>query len=560
MRLGRFGTVVLGAALAAASLAGAGEATGRVAYAVEVRIDPPAGTIDGKVEIRSPGASAFSLARDLKVRRVAADGKPVAFEEAPAAAPATTREVTVKACPRERLAIEYAGPILAESYPRLVSQVNMVRKDLVELAGYVGWLPRLRTAAPFTFRLTVDVPAGFVTVTNGRPAGPERSQDGRTVTEWESYEPTGDVVVLAAPGLRETASESGGVRVELFAARLPPGYLDAMKDDVARAAGLLARQAGAPSPTGIVRVAWSPRPGWGYVRRPLILVSEEAALAAAAQKFGRARDLRYIAHEIAHYWWHWADTGTPDDWVNEGLAEYAALLAARELSGREFADELLEEYRQRSADGATTSAIAETPGDSPDREVNRYARPVLVLSQAERDYGSARVTAFLQALYRRFSTAGRATTADFLDEAERSLGREARDAFSEALYRKSWADAAARPRYVYSPRDAVFLGTWAGSLTQSGTTTRVVLHLVLKDATLVAALDSPDQGARDIPVPSVSLSGDELRFGLGAFGISYGGVLDRDTMTIQGEWKQGGTASPLRLSKEGAPAPGGGKP
>jgi hypothetical protein len=364
------------------------------------------------------------------------------------------------------------------------------------------------------------------------------------------------VVVLSAPGLRETASAGDTVRVELVASRLPQDYLDSMKTDVGRAAGLLARLVGAPSPTAIVRVAYSPRPGWGYVRRPLIIVSEEAARAAWSQKSGRARDLRYIAHEIAHYWWHWADTNTPDDWINEGLSEYAATLAARELSGQEFSDVLLQEYRERSADSATTSAIAETAGDSPDRELNRYARPVLMLSDAERELGSARVTAFLQALYRRFATSGRATTADFLDEAGKALGPGARDRLSEALYRKGWADAAAPSRYEYRPEHAAFLGTWTGTLTQSGTTTRVVLHLVPKDGTLVATLDSPDQGVKDIPVPSVAISNDSLRFGLGAFGVSYDGVLNRESTTIQGEWKQGGIASPLALSKESAaPAP-----
>jgi hypothetical protein len=297
-----------------------------------------------------------------------------------------------------------------------------------------------------------------------------------------------------------------------------------------------------------VRVVYSPRPGWGYVRTPLIVVSEESALAGRRQKFGRARDLRYVAHEVAHYWWHMADTGTPADWLNEGLAEYSAFLVAGELVGREFADLLLEEYRERSATSATTAAIAETENASPDREVNRYARPVLLLEEARRKYGSDRLTAFLQALYRRFTGAGPATTAAFLEEAEKSLGREAKETFSEALLRKQWADAAAQA-YAYSPKDAAFLGTWTGSLTQAGATHEVVLHLVLRDGTLVATLDSPDQGARDIPVPVVRITGDTLYFALGAFGVSYRGVLKTGERAIRGEWKQGGLTFPLELTK-----------
>ena len=111
--------------------------------------------------------------------------------------------------------------------------------------------------------------------------------------------------------------------------------------------------------------------------------------------------------------------------------------------------------------GATTSAIAETEGGSPDREVNRYARPVLMLDEARRKYGGERLTAFIQALYQRFKADGRATTAAFLGEAEHRLGAEARERFSRTLYRKEWRDDAAEPRYVHSSRDAAFLGTAA---------------------------------------------------------------------------------------------------
>jgi len=291
------------------------------------------------------------------------------------------------------------------------------------------------------------------------------------------------------------------------------------------------------------------------VRRPLIVVSEGSALEQRTQRFGRARDLRYVAHEIAHYWWHQADTATPDDWINEGLSEYTAWLAAEPLAGREFVDQLLAEYKQRSADSATTSAIAETENASGDREVNRYARPVLMLEEAQRRYGSERMAGFLQALYRRFAASGRATTVDFLDEAGARLGSEARATFSETLHRRSWAGAT-QPKYVYSASDAAFLGTWTGPLTQAGGTTRVVLHLAVRDGALVATLDSPDQGAAGIPVPTVRLSGDELSFSLGNFGVSYTGVLRRDRARIDGEWRQAGAASPLTLAKASTtPAP-----
>jgi len=551
--------------LAAVALAGAqaplaaGSTGGETqpAYDLRVEVEPEAGTIHARAEIRSPAATTFSLARDLTIHRVLADGKAVAFAESPSAAKDSLREVTPKtdATPG-RLVVEYGGAIRAESYPPTVSQVNHVRPGGGDLASDAGCYPRLKGNTSLTFRLTVDVPAAFVTVTNGRLAGPEARRADRAVTVWESDGPAWDIVLAAAPGLRRTAATTGdGVSVEVYSAALPTEYTDAMKEDIARAVGVIADVLAAPPPSRVVRLVYAPRSGWGYVRRPLIIVSEGSALEQRTQRFGRARDLRYVAHEIAHYWWHQADTATPDDWINEGLAEYTAWLAAGPLAGRAFAAELLAEYRQRSADSATTSAIAETENGSPDREVNRYARPVLILDEGQRRYGSERMTAFLQALYRRFAGSGRATTADFLDEAGVRLGPEARAAFEEALRRRSWTDAT-QAKYVYSARDAAFLGTWTGSLTQAGSTNEVVLHLVSRDGTLVATLDSPKQGVAGIPVPTVSVAGDELRFGLGAFGVSYRGVLVSDRTAIAGEWTQGGARSPLTLAKAAtAPAP-----
>jgi hypothetical protein len=542
------GVVAAAAAWARAPAGTAAVATERPEYAIRIRIEPPAGTIDGLVEISSPGTSRFVLSRDLRIRRVLADGRPAAFDEPSSPPEESTREVIVSGPAASRLTIEYGGTIRRDSYSPVVSLVSMVRPDLVELASYAGWYPRLAPFRSFSFQLALDLPAGFVPVTNGRELPPRASAHGREITTWRFDGPASDIVVVAAPRLRQSAVTRGAGSVEVFAAALPQKYVDAMIEDVAAAIDAASALTGAPRPAGPVRIVYSPRPGWGYVRQPLIVVSEENALAAQSQEFGAARDLRYITHEVAHYWWHFADTSAPDDWINEGLAEYTAFIVAGKLHGAAFASRLLEDYRERSENSATTAAIADTASGSPDREVNRYARPVLVLDDAERKYGSERMAAFIRALYRRFSEDGRATTGSFLSVAESTLGPEARVMLSEALFRREWR-AAERPSYVYSPPDARFLGTWTGALTQAGATNTVVLHLAVTDGSLTATLESPDQNAKDIPVPTVRISGDSLYFALGAFGVAYRGVLDAGRATLAGEWRQGGVGYPLTLTR-----------
>jgi hypothetical protein len=516
------------------------------AYRLEVRLDPPSGSIDALVEIDSPNATAFSLSPELSIRSIEADGRPAAYQETPAPTPGAPRTVTLATPLPGRLRIAYGGRLRLESSSSVLRQVNGIHPERVELASYASWVPRLPAGRPFSFRLAVDVPAGFVTVTNGRLAS-ESTAAGRTRTEWEHAPGAGDVALLAAPGLRRSVGVRNGVTVDVLASRLADEELDATRDEIARAVEALVRLVGAPLPSPVLRVAYAPRPGWGYVRSPLVLMSEESALSLRGQPFGRARDMRYVAHEVAHSWWHRADAATPDDWINEGLSEYSAYLVAEELVGHAFARTLLEEYEGRSDDSATVASIAETPNGSPDREVNRYARPVLLLEDARRRHGDGRLVAFLLALQRRFST-GPATTSTFLEEVEASLGREERDRFAEALYRTDWAASAPPPLAV---EDEVFLGRWSGTLVQGGSATAVLLDLASKDGALVATLASPDPGASHIPVPSARVGAGSLAFGVGAFGIRYRGRLTPDRHTIEGVWTQGGIATPLRLVREG---------
>lgn len=514
---------------------------------IEAVVDPAAHGLRCRALIRDAGVGSFSLARGLTIERLRVDGKPVPYRREPRQ-PGTEDRVSLEAVSGRELAVEYSGRILAEAYPPLTSQVNRVSETLVELASYVGWYPRLEGMGSFEFLLTVDVPVGFVTVTNGRIAS-VKTVGARERTTWTSFTPTSDVLLLASPGLRKAETVRGDVTVEVYGTRLPEDYLASMRGDVVRALGFLSDTIGAPSPTRLVRLVYSPRPGWGYVRTPLIVVSEDGALAQRGEPFGPARDFRYIAHEVAHYWWHLADTGTPEDWINEGFSEYMALLVSEAIVGGEFARELQQEYVERSQSSTTTPAILETGNDSPHREVNRYARPVLLLSDLRERYGPERTTRFIASAYRRFAREGRATTTVLLDEAAKSLGPDAAGLLSEGLHRTQWPGAQPLPKYAYSPKDAAFIGTWTGRLTQAGATHQVVLHLVASGEALVATMESPDQGVKDIPVPEVGIDGGVLRFRLGGFGVSFEGRLDATGTTLAGTWKQGGSRFPLALSK-----------
>ncbi len=97
-------------------------------------------------------------------------------------------------------------------------------------------------------------------------------------------------------------------------------------------------------------------------------------------------------------------------------------------------------------------------------------------------------------------------------------------------------------------------GNWQGTLSVSGTELRIVFKIAKgEDGSLSATMDSPDQGAKDIPVDEVVFKDRALQLGLKAMNGGYNGSLKEDG-SIDGQWTQGGQSFPLRLERTDKPA------
>lgn len=85
-----------------------------------------------------------------------------------------------------------------------------------------------------------------------------------------------------------------------------------------------------------------------------------------------------------------------------------------------------------------------------------------------------------------------------------------------------------------------------------GTELPLVFHIKESpDGSLTATMDSPKQGAKDIPVQSVKQVQDSLYIDMKAIGGTYAGKLSGPE-TIEGQWKQGGQSFALQLKKGAA--------
>ncbi len=91
-------------------------------------------------------------------------------------------------------------------------------------------------------------------------------------------------------------------------------------------------------------------------------------------------------------------------------------------------------------------------------------------------------------------------------------------------------------------------GQWNGVLKVQGTQLRLVFNVSKSANGYSSTMDSPDQGAKDIPVTNTTFENSKIKFEITNLNIEYIGEL-KDHEII-GTFKQGGQEFPMNLSRE----------
>lgn len=93
-------------------------------------------------------------------------------------------------------------------------------------------------------------------------------------------------------------------------------------------------------------------------------------------------------------------------------------------------------------------------------------------------------------------------------------------------------------------------GTWNGVLDIQGIQKlRIVFHIQEENGVYTATMDSPDQGAKDIPTQGVSYEHPNLSIDMTALGAKYTGVVAEDFSSIKGTFAQAGMNLELNLGR-----------
>jgi uncharacterized protein len=92
-------------------------------------------------------------------------------------------------------------------------------------------------------------------------------------------------------------------------------------------------------------------------------------------------------------------------------------------------------------------------------------------------------------------------------------------------------------------------GSWLGSIRTGAIELRIVFNISLASAdSLIATLDSPDQGAKNIKLGKVTLEGSKIEIAAPGIAGMYNGEMKNDS-TMDGTWKQAGQSFPLNMKK-----------
>jgi len=101
------------------------------------------------------------------------------------------------------------------------------------------------------------------------------------------------------------------------------------------------------------------------------------------------------------------------------------------------------------------------------------------------------------------------------------------------------------PKEPTDPNDIT--GEWNGKLKVSGMQLRLVFHISKAENAYSATMDSPDQGAKNLPMSKAKFENNTLTVEMASAGIEYVGKLDSGKVT--GTFKQGVQSFPMVLTR-----------
>jgi len=309
-----------------------------------------------------------------------------------------------------RIDFSYEGNIT--EWP--VWSANVIDANWIEMGLYFPWYPQ--TEGLFTYDLAIKINPEYKVFAQG---------DYKQVNDLHLFNnttPVSDFVVCASKQLEISESKLEDYSIKVVNSSLSKSTVDSILSDVEQIYKNYIDWFGSKNVFDMSIVISERKKGGGYARKGALYLG---GFVDSIYLIERANYMRYLGHEIAHFWWTGADVNK-EDWLNESFAEYSAMMLLREIVDEEAFKSRLEKKAEESKD---LPPVWEMERGSRYSEAVLYSKGVVLLYNLDKRVGEEK---FLKILKLRIDS-NINNTNDFLVLIENETSEEVKEWFVNLL-------------------------------------------------------------------------------------------------------------------------------
>ena len=291
---------------------------------------------------------------------------------------------------------------------------NVIGSDWIEMGFYFPWFPSFY--GDYTYRVSVEIHPPYNVFAIG-----EVSKIGNKKI-FETWHPVGDFIICASKNLTVRETELLGHKFKIVNSTLSDETIDTIQTDIQQFYHLYANWFGDTEIRDMCLVISKRDKGGGYSRKGGLFLG---GVSDSSYLNNRIEFIRYVGHEISHFWWYGAESNW-EDWLNESFTEYSAMMLIKELRGEDEFSAILNVKKNKSNH---SPPIWELPRNSSFAETVLYSKGPVLLNELEEKIGNKN---FLNLCKVRISNNIK-NTSDFLNILKDSEGQEIANWFERSL-------------------------------------------------------------------------------------------------------------------------------
>ena len=271
--------------------------------------------------------------------------------------------------------LEYEGALNGDKWG-----TNVITAEWLEIGLYTAWFPLLPNER-FTFDLTIHLPEGYNCVGNGEVGMEDKAYKIVNSTQ------ASDMVVIASPDLKIDATRSNQNTVFVCYKNMKDNFRSILIKDINSVLNTYNSWFTNSGENYLYFVVSERERGGGYSRPKIVSLSNVNEYKRTPGRY------KYLAHELAHFYWNNAPTINWEDWLNESFAEYTALLCVAENLSKEASSKIVKTLRQKVEE---ISPIWGIDRNSEESYLALYVGGALILDNLFKEIGAKRFFEFLR--------------------------------------------------------------------------------------------------------------------------------------------------------------------